>query len=70
MTSMGTGFRGQAPAMFAGIYNNLCKPWMDPTTAAKVEIHAGVPTERLLELMPPYANSIWESRRFSVQGPS
>ena len=54
-----TGFWEQAPAMFAGMYNNLCKPWMDPTTAAKVEIHAGVPTERLLELMPPYAH--WES---------
>jgi hypothetical protein len=25
---------------------------MDPITAAKTETHAGVPTERLLELMP------------------
>ncbi len=40
-----------APRVFASIFP-LVRAFMDPITAAKTEVHAGVPTARLLELMP------------------
>jgi hypothetical protein len=30
----------------------MVKVFMDPITAAKIEVHAGVPTARFLQLMP------------------
>ena len=43
-----------APRIFAGAYR-LVRPFLDPITADKIEVHAGVPLDRLLELMPPEA---------------
>lgn len=40
-----------APRVFATAFP-LVKAFMDPITAAKIEVHAGVPSARLLELMP------------------
>ena len=43
-----------APRIFATLFP-MVKAFMDPITAAKVEVYSGVPTERLLALMPPEA---------------
>ena len=40
-----------APRIFASIFP-LVKAFMDPITAAKVEVYAGVPLDKLLEIMP------------------
>jgi hypothetical protein len=39
-----------APRIFAGLYS-MVKVFMDPITAAKVEVYSGVPTARFLALM-------------------
>ena len=43
-----------APYIVYGMYKAV-KVFLDPVTAAKIEIHSGIPTERLLEIMPPDA---------------
>ena len=43
-----------APRIFASLFP-MVKAFMDPITAAKVEVHASVPIERLLALMGPEA---------------
>ena len=35
-----------APAALASIFTRIVKPFMDPITAAKVELHSGVPLDR------------------------
>lgn len=40
-----------APYVVSGLYS-VCKVFLDPVTAAKIEIHSGVPMERLLKIMP------------------
>jgi len=42
------------PRIFSSLFP-MVKAFMDPITAAKIEVHAGVPTERLLSLMPTSA---------------
>ncbi len=39
------------PSMLTSLFNKVVKPFMDPITAAKVEMHSGVPLERLRELL-------------------
>ena len=39
------------PAALVSIFKNVVKPFMDPITASKVELHSGVPLERLRELL-------------------
>ena len=41
-----------APRVLVSVYNMVKATVLDPVTAAKIEIHAGVPTKRLLELVP------------------
>ena len=43
-----------APKLFAAAYR-LVRPFLDPITAEKIEIHAGVPLPRLLAIMPAEA---------------
>ena len=43
-----------APRIFASVFP-MVKAFMDPITAAKVEVHSNVPTERLRALMPAEA---------------
>ena len=43
-----------APRVFASLFP-MVKAFMDPITAAKIEVHANVPNERLLALMAPEA---------------
>jgi hypothetical protein len=57
------------PAMFAGLFDKVIRPWMDPTTASKIEIHAGVPMKRMLQLMPPSAVPIEYGGTSTVQYP-
>ena len=45
-----------APSMLAGLFTKVVKPFMDPITASKVEMHTGVPLERLRELLGGDAN--------------
>ena len=40
-----------APAALASIFTRIVKPFMDPITAAKVEMHADVPLDRLREVL-------------------
>ena len=40
-----------APRVFASAFP-LVRAFMDPITAAKIEVHARVPSSRLLQLMP------------------
>ena len=40
-----------APYIVYGMYKAV-KVFLDPVTAAKIEIHSDTPTERLLEIMP------------------
>ena len=39
------------PSMLTSLFNKVVKPFMDPITAAKVELHTGVPLDRLRELL-------------------
>ena len=39
------------PSMLTSLFNRVVKPFMDPITAAKVEMHVGVPLDRLRELL-------------------
>ena len=43
-----------APYIVYGMYKAV-KVFLDPVTAAKIEIHSDTPTERLLEIIPPDA---------------
>jgi len=48
----GSIFLINAPAIVSGLFNNVVKRFLDPVVAAKIQIHSGVPTEHLLELIP------------------
>ena len=50
---VGTIVLFNAPRVFAGLFP-MIRAFMDPITAAKIEVHSGVPKARLLELMPPH----------------
>lgn len=39
------------PPMLTSLFNRVVKPFMDPITAGKVEMHSGVPLERFREIM-------------------
>jgi len=40
-----------APLIFSTVFS-IIKPFMDPIIAAKIDVYSGVPTKKLLALMP------------------